>query len=489
LLERFVGQHDEAAFAMIVRRHGGMVRQLCQSLLRNRADADDAFQATFLVLARKASTIRKQGSLHSWLYGVAYRTAVKARAARTRRRHHESQARTESPADPADELTWREAQWILHQELARLPEKYRAPLVLCYLSGKQQDEAEQLLGWREGKLRSMLERARAVLRNRLLRHGLGPGAILLATASLGGAADSVPPGALVAATAEAAAALAGGSVAGWAGVPAPVKALTEDVLQSLIAGRIKYAVCGVLLIAALGLGGASPGGQDKSARRTATQAVGARAGKPATIDPNGPSTPIQTDRAALPAHSVGVRASNSWLPNVPGQAFDSDGGTLWNSGSYAPQWIEADLRQPIELAGLGLVINQLPAGETTHELWVSDEPIGTDRTKARLVHAFTGHTDDHQQLKFDSPKNLRGRYVQMHTTQSPSWVAWVSVELRVRRAGREYMCCVDKVELQNARADAKRRIAAGGGDRHAFLGVNVLPIFPRARSTHALQHP
>jgi RNA polymerase sigma factor (sigma-70 family) len=217
---------------MIVRRHGGMMQQLCQSLLHNRADAEDASQATFLVLARKAPTIRKQGSLSSWPYGVAYRTALKAKAARNTRRRHETQACMEPQAGAADELTWREAQWVLHQELARLPEKYRAPLVLCYLLGKRQDEAERLLGWREGTLRSMLERARALLRTRLLRRGLGPGALLLVTAGLGSAATAAPSAAFLVPTVQAAVALVGGSATAWAAVSATFRGKPSTAIKA-----------------------------------------------------------------------------------------------------------------------------------------------------------------------------------------------------------------------------------------------------------------
>jgi hypothetical protein len=118
---------------------------------------------------------------------------------------------------------------------------------------------------------------------------------------------------------------------------------------------------------------------------------------------------------------------------TPDKAFDGDRTTTWNAGAYAPQWIEADLGASTRLAGIRLLVTQLPDGETAHEIWVSNEPIGEDRARAKLAHTFKGNTRDGQALQFDFPKGLFGRYVQVRTTQSPSWVAWVEVELRVGR--------------------------------------------------------
>src|SRR5262249_50257311 len=136
LLERFTLHRDESAFAALVRRHGPMVLGVCRRVLHDEHDAEDAFQATFLVLARKSATIRKRGSLDSWLYGVAYRIALKAKSAAVRRRARERQAAKMALADPSAELAWRDLNPVLDEELNRLPEKYRVPLVLCYLNGK-----------------------------------------------------------------------------------------------------------------------------------------------------------------------------------------------------------------------------------------------------------------------------------------------------------------------------------------------------------------
>jgi len=147
---------DQAAFTALVQWHGPMVLSVCRRVLSNLPDAEDAFQATFLVLAKKAASIRKQGSLASWLYGVAYRIARKAQVSDSRRRFRESQAPQKSDESSLPESAWRELRAILDEELDRLPEKYRSPLVLCYLEGKTNEEAAQVLGWTKGTVSGRL---------------------------------------------------------------------------------------------------------------------------------------------------------------------------------------------------------------------------------------------------------------------------------------------------------------------------------------------
>jgi len=435
LLERFTAASDEAAFAVIVRRHGGMVLQVCRSLLANHADAEDAFQATFLVLARRARSIRKNSSLGSWLYGVAYRTALKARAANATRKRHEARAHSHAEVEAVDELTWREAQWILHQELARLPEKYRAPLVLCYLQGKRQDEAARTLRWPHGRLRSMLERARELLRKRLLGRGLGPGAVLLAAVGTGQAAAAPPPG-LIAGALGAAASVMPGQAAPIA-VSARVASLAEHVLRTMSTSKLALAFGTLVTTAVLGIG--THQAFHVVARAQSTRPIVQAAGTGGLEERGNRAGP---GAAPISTIKVRVRASGSWDEHTPDRAFDGALDTMWNASFYAPQWIEADLGASLPLASLALHITQLPAGHTIHEVWVSGEPIGEDLTRAKLAHTFQGYTVDKQRLTVAFPSGLCARYVQIRTTHSPSWVAWAEVALRVQRPDGQCVCAV-----------------------------------------------
>src|SRR5438552_1696196 len=172
LLRRFTAQRDESAFAALVERHGGMVLGVCRRILHNGHDAEDASQAAFLVLARKATTPQWQESVAGWLYGVAYRVALKARDAAARRHAHEGRVGPRRAPDPLADITLRELQGMLDEELNCLPEKYRSPVVLCCLEGAARDEAAQQLGWSVQTVKGRLERGRELLRSRLGRRGL-----------------------------------------------------------------------------------------------------------------------------------------------------------------------------------------------------------------------------------------------------------------------------------------------------------------------------
>jgi RNA polymerase sigma factor (sigma-70 family) len=166
LLRSFQAAHDKAAFDTLLRRHGSMVLDVCRNVLGNEQEAEDAFQVTFLVLARKAGAIRKAASVGSWLYGVAYRTATKAQACAAKRRKYESRNWRQTANKASNDLTWREVQQLLHAELNRLPERNRAALVHCYLEGKSQDQAARLLGVSRAALKKRLEVGRALLAGR-----------------------------------------------------------------------------------------------------------------------------------------------------------------------------------------------------------------------------------------------------------------------------------------------------------------------------------
>lgn len=198
LLERFVARRDGAAFEELVRRHGPMVLRVCRRVLPRLADAEDAFQATFIVLARKADSIVKRASLASWLHGVAHRVALQAREREQRHQATRAPELQDTLADgyqrePDAEAAWRDLRPVLDEEVGRLPEKYRAPLVLCYLEGRTTDETAAQLGWPRGTVASYLSRARDLLRERLARRGVAlSGATLAALLSQEAVTAAVP---------------------------------------------------------------------------------------------------------------------------------------------------------------------------------------------------------------------------------------------------------------------------------------------------------
>jgi RNA polymerase sigma factor (sigma-70 family) len=217
LLGRFVARADQAAFAVLVQRHGPLVLGVCRRVLKHDQDTEDAFQAAFVVLARKAATIAKQGSVASWLYKVAYRVALRLRS--TRARQQTSPAPSDWPAqdNPFGEVVLRELRQVLDEEVARLPEKYRAPIVLCYLQGQTNEEAAAALACPTGTVKIRLLRGREMLRKRLVRRGVALSVTLALSEALAEMAQAAVPQPLTRAAGEAATGGASAAVANLAG--------------------------------------------------------------------------------------------------------------------------------------------------------------------------------------------------------------------------------------------------------------------------------
>jgi RNA polymerase sigma factor (sigma-70 family) len=255
LLKRFVNRQDETAFAALVKRHGRMVLGVCRRVLQDAHDADDAFQTTFLVLVRKAGSIAQPELLGNWLYGVAYRVAVKARANDARRSENERRAPAMALVDPMVEVTGRELRSVLDAELSHLPEKYRAPLVLCYLKGKTNEEAARMLGWSTGSMSGRLARARELLRKRLVSRGLALSAGVFAILLSKNAAAAAVPESLLDCTVRGAVLFARDTPATASFLSPSVSSLTEEVLEELRLSSLKRKIAGLLALLVLVLFG------------------------------------------------------------------------------------------------------------------------------------------------------------------------------------------------------------------------------------------
>jgi RNA polymerase sigma factor (sigma-70 family) len=441
LLQRFAATRDESAFAELLRRHGPMVLGVCRRALPRQHDAEDAFQATFLAMVCGATSIRRQ-SLGGWLYRIAQRLSRKMRIDDARRRRRERRAVSVEVPDAAEELTWRELRTLLDDELARLPEKHRLPLLLCYLGGQTQDEAARQLGWGRGTLKRRLERGRELLRHRLARRGVTLSAALCAT-MLAEQSSAVPP-ALAAATARV--------VAGGAAAAGHLLALAEGALTT--AGLFRLKIVTALLLAA-GLTAAGAGmlaHQTPAAPSSETQSKTAT--KPASNPPEGRiETLPRTDRYgdSLPAGALARMGSTrfrhgSWAYRV---VFARDGKTLISAGADRAIrfWEVSTGKQVRQLTGHAGAINSLalsPDGQVlaaastdeTIRLWdaaggkeirripaaagriaalafspdgktlasgSSDKGIGLwDPATGRLVRAWAGHNGEVSSLVFSA---------------------------------------------------------------------------------------
>jgi RNA polymerase sigma factor (sigma-70 family) len=253
LLEQFLTGRDEAAFAALVRRHGPLVYGACRRVLGSGPDAEDAFQAAFLVLARKAGSLRRQESLAGWLYQVSVRVALRARGQAATRRRHEGQAPGRHAPDPLAEVTGRELLAVFDEELQRLPERLRTPLVLCYLEGQTRDEAAGQLGCSTKTLKRRLDQAKDRLGQQLARRGVVLPAALLTAGLARPAATAAVPALLGRATVQAVRRMAAGEPA--AGIAsARALALVQGALGALPSGKLRAVGALLLAVSLLGTG-------------------------------------------------------------------------------------------------------------------------------------------------------------------------------------------------------------------------------------------
>jgi RNA polymerase sigma factor (sigma-70 family) len=382
-MERFLSRHDEAAFETLVRRHGPMVLGVCRRVLRHEQEAEDAFQASFLVLARRARALRARELLGNWLYGVAYRTAMKARTMNARRRARELRASIRPTAEAPSEDTCGELLPLLDQELNSLPDAYRVPVVLCDLEGKSRKEAAQLLGLPEGTLSWRLAHARKMLAGRLARYGLAVSGGALAAALSGKAASAAVTGVLTAATTKAAVLLVAGQGLTAGAVPARVVALTEGVVKTMFLMKLR-AVVVVALVVCVGAGVVG------LAYRTTAAEPGKTAGAPAGASP-ATADDLEALRLEVEALRKGLQATRERV-----KALEDEVQVLRGKGGVGPQPMSIDSGFPIQ-KGTGIAPQdpRFFAGgfRTNRGFTAAEDPLAVADEALKQLHA---NPDDKQ---------------------------------------------------------------------------------------------
>jgi RNA polymerase sigma factor (sigma-70 family) len=318
LLQSFVREQDEQAFAVLLRRYGPLVWQTCRRVAGHEQDAEDVFQATFLLLARKASTIRKSNALGSWLFGVAHRLALRAKTNAARRRRHEEQmVAAPFTQDPAAGLTWRELRVILDEELARLPDKYRAPLLLCYYEGLTQDEAAKRLGWTARAVKDRLERGRNRLDARLTRRGLTLSAALAGSMLASGASAAPVPAALAAATLRTAILFRLGEPVARA-ASANALLLAKGALKAIFLTKLGTVAGSLLVVAAIGGAGLTVGNVGRESASPAAMVI--------------PRVSVRVEPAAIPIQQAQKPQLDLWGDPLPAGALARLGTVRFRTG-------------------------------------------------------------------------------------------------------------------------------------------------------------
>jgi RNA polymerase sigma factor (sigma-70 family) len=372
LLGAFLHSGQQQAFKEIVRRHGAMVLGVCRRYLGNWFDAEDAFQATFLLLLRRAPSISSTDSIASWLHGAARRVAADARRAATRRRDHERQAPAGRSASPADQAALREVCLVLEEEIDRLPALYREPFVLCCLEHLSRAEVGARLNVNEPTVRIRLNRARKMLRERLTRRGVTLNASLAAVALVTGADGASVPAALLASTLSAAAHLAAGGTLSTGPVPAAVVALIAGGKRAMFSALMKLVAVAALALGAAILAVAAHQGSNKpdSPKRPPLPA----AALPAEAQKNEPAAKRRGDPPPVAAAKPAVARTLRVV------VLDPQGKPLQGAKIHASIWtnekgFKANHDYQTDAAGAAQV--ELPKTYYILRLWASKKPFAS----------------------------------------------------------------------------------------------------------------
>jgi RNA polymerase sigma factor (sigma-70 family) len=361
LLRRFARHRDEDAFAALVRRHGAMVRGVGLRVLHRHQDAEDICQATFLLLARKINVVSWRESVANWLYSAAYHLALQARDCASRRNAREIKVTPKPPPDAMADITLRELQTVLDEELTRLPRKYRAPILLCCLEGKARDEAAKCLGWTPAILKSRLEEGRELLRRRLARRGLTLAA-MLAGVTLTSELQAALPTVVVRATSRAALQILAGQATADA-VSANVTALIQGAVQTMFVTKLKITISLMLLVGILTTGFialaqnlpvtaqalAAPLRETTATQKSAAPAI-KEAAKAAAADQvffaryilRGPKASSQPQATTDAEGRFLLRISRTGCPEDYDKAQWMRGAVVARGDGFAPGWVGTD---------------------------------------------------------------------------------------------------------------------------------------------------
>jgi RNA polymerase sigma factor (sigma-70 family) len=358
------GEASEVAFAAMVQRHGPMVHRVCQQVLENRHDADDAFQATFLILVRKASSLNLSDSLGPWLHGVALRVASCARSARARRQTHERRAGEERRQYSADNRP-DDLAVVLHEEIHRLPARFRTPAVLCWLQGFTTDAASRRLRCPQGTILSRLSRARERLRQRLARRGVTLGAGLLGTVFLSESGSAAVPDALIEAAIQTSSHVL--SPDGAALVSTEVATLTKKVLIAMLLSKVKMTAAAVLTISTL-IAGAGVLARQEAAPSRKLQVRPDGPGSHRTTDPDNTPVPVRLTSDFDAAAKEFLRQIQETVA-VLGRESNRDNGKWAGHFSDQLSQVESGIRQAQQqLAGVSGpdFVHSRPAVKSPH---------------------------------------------------------------------------------------------------------------------------